>query len=238
MLTDEGPILVHNCLFGQGWKGLIEYAKGYGVTLTGERSQAVVKAYREEYRQVRNLWYACGDASIMAVENPGVWYDAGDKLSLIKHKSFLWMKLPSGRLLAWSNPVVEEREAPWLEKHLVGYDDDGEEVYEERPAMRKVVVVESIETKTRKFMRHPLIGSSIFQSGVQGTAADILAEGALEVEAAGYDPVLLAHDECLSLVPEGWGDLQEYGQLLCAQAEWRKDLPLAFEAYRAKRFKK
>lgn len=230
---------VLGCLFGQGWRGLITYALQYDVVLEPEHSQEIVKSYRREYEKVRNLWYACGDASIDAVRNPGTWFSAGDKLELICHKNFLWMRLPSGRYLAWSRPKIETREAPWMEKFFVGYDEEtGEEMYEDRQAMRDVVTVESIETRTRKYVRHPLIGSSIFQSAVQGTAADILAEGTLEVEAAGYTPVLLAHDECLSIVPEGWGDEDEYGRLLCTAAPWREDLPLAYEAYRAKRFRK
>lgn len=229
---------VLGCLFGQGWRGLISYAEGYGVHLTDDRSQAVVKAYREEYRKVRDLWYACGDASIAAVKNPGVWFAAGTKLSLICHRNFLWLKLPSGRLLAWSRPRVEEREAPWMEKHFVGFDDEGEKLFEERPAMREVVTVESIETKTRLYVRHPLIGSSIFQSATQGAAADVLFEGVEHTEAAGYETVLLAHDENMALVPEGRGDPDEFGRLMCTPAEWREDLPLAYEAYRSKRFRK
>ena len=239
VLTDAGVVIAHNCLFGQGWRGLIAYAEGHGVHLTEERSQVVVKAYREEYRKVRDLWYDCGDASIAAVKNPGVWFAAGTKLSLICHRNFLWMKLPSGRLLAWSRPRVEEREAPWLEKHFVGFDDEGDAVFEHRPAMREVVTVESIETKTRLYVRHPLIGSSIFQSATQGAAADVLFEGVLEIDSTGlYEPVLLAHDEALSLVPEGKGDLDEYGRLLCTPKDWRADLPLAYEAYRDRRFRK
>lgn len=238
VLTNEGPVIAHNCLFGQGWRGLISYAEGYGVHLTDDRSQAVVKAYREEYRKVRDLWYACGDASIAAVKNPGVWFAAGTKLSLICHRNFLWLKLPSGRLLAWSRPRVEEREAPWMEKHFVGFDDEGEKLFEERPAMREVVTVESIETKTRLYVRHPLIGSSIFQSATQGAAADVLFEGVEHTEAAGYETVLLAHDENMALVPEGRGDPDEFGRLMCTPAEWREDLPLAYEAYRSKRFRK
>lgn len=238
VLTDAGPVVAHNCLFGQGWRGLIAYAEGYGVRLTDDRSQAVVKAYREEYRKVRDLWYDCGDASIAAVKNPGVWFAAGTKLSLICHRNFLWLKLPSGRLLAWSRPRVEEREAPWLERHFVGFDDEGDAVFEHRPAMREVVTVESIETKTRLYVRHPLIGSSIFQSAVQGSAADVLFEGVEHTEAAGYETVLLAHDENMALVPEGWGDPDEFGRLMCTPAEWREDLPLAYEAWRGKRFRK
>lgn len=225
-------------LFGQGPNGLVEYAKTYGVTLTPERSKEVVKLYRQEYNKVVKLWYACGDASVDAVQNPGTWFDAGDKLSLICHKKFLWMRLPSGRLVAWASPIVEMKLVPWTETVVVGRKEDGTPLKEERPVYREVVTVESIETKTRQWCRHPLIGSSIFQTGVQGTAADILAEGAEFVDAAGYPVVLLAHDEILSCVENGFGDPDEFGRLMCQVTDWRRDLPLAYEAWAGDRYRK
>ena len=216
---------VLGCLFGQGPDGLIEYAKGYGVTLTKERSKEVVDAYRAEYAKVKALWYECGDAAINATRNPGQWFEAGDKLSLCCHKGFLWMKLPSGRLISWARPEVEMQQVPWVNKDGVR-------------EMRPVVTVESIDTYTRQFCRHKLIGSSIFQSAVQGTARDILAHAVLKVEPAGYPVVLMAHDELMALVPEGFGDAEKFGRLMCEQAVWCKDLPLSFEAWRGKRFKK
>lgn len=219
---------VLGCLFGLGANGLIEYAKGYGVTLTPERSKEVVDAYRAEYAKVKALWYACGNAAINAVRNPGQWFEAGDKLSLICHRNFLWMKLPSGRLISWSRPEVEMQEVPWAAP-------GGESLLCEK---RPVVTVESIDTYTRQFCRHKLIGSSIFQSAVQGTARDVIAQGLMNVEAAGYPVVLMAHDELMAVVPEGTKDADEFGRLMCKPAEWFQDLPLSYEAWRGKRFKK
>lgn len=225
---------VLGCLFGQGPDGLIEYSKGYGVTLTPPRAKEVVDAYRVEYAKVRSLWYACGNAAIDATRNPGQWFDAGAKLRVMSHRNFLWMKLPSGRLISWSRPEVEMQEAPWKEQvkdPLTG------EMYEV-PAMRPVVTVESIDTYTRQFCRHKLIGSSIFQSAVQGTARDVLAQGLMNVEQAGYPVVLMAHDELMALVREGAGDPDEFGRLMCAPAPWFADLPLSYEAWRGRRFRK
>ena len=225
-------------LFGQGWRGLVEYAKTYGVLLSDEKAQEAVRLYREEYARVRSLWYACGRASIDAVNTPGHWFAAGDKLSLCCHRNFLWMKLPSGRLLAWARPRVEERLAPWTDDVVLGTAEDGEPIIDKRPVYRPVVTVESVETKTRKYMRHPLIGSSIFQSGVQGTAADLLLCGVQNTEAAGYPTVLLAHDENMALVPKGWGSVEEFGGLMIQQRPWYSDLPLAYEGWVGERFRK
>lgn len=225
-------------IFGLGAKGLVAYAEQYGVSMSLEEAEAAVKGFRQAYRQVRDCWYDCGDASIAAVRNPGMWIEINERLSMICHRNFLWLKLPSGRLICWSRPKIEMKQAPWMEKFWIGYDADGQDVYGERPAWKEVVTVESIDTKTRIYKRHPLIGSSIFQSSVQGAAADVLTEGTFHTEEVGYSTVMLTHDENTALVPEGWGDPDEFGQLLCTPKPWRLELPLSYEAYRAKRFRK
>lgn len=225
-------------IFGLGAKGLVAYAEQYNVQMSLPEAEAAIKGFRLAYRQVRDCWYDCGDASIAAVRNPGMWIEINERLSMICHKNFLWLKLPSGRLICWSRPKVELKQVPWMEKFWVGYDKDGQDIYGERPAWKEVVTVESIDTKTRLYKRHPLIGSSIFQSAVQGAAADVLTEGTFHTEEVGYSTVMLTHDENTALVPEGWGDPDEFGQLLCTPKPWRLELPLSYEAYRAKRFRK
>src|SRR5690606_31882602 len=74
------PVIL-GCMFGQGWRGLIDYAKGYGVTLTDEEAQRAVDAYREDYKPVQRMWYACGDAAIEAVLNPGAKIKVGKYLT-------------------------------------------------------------------------------------------------------------------------------------------------------------
>jgi DNA polymerase len=210
---------VLGCMFGQGAKGLVEYAKGYGVELTEERSQEIVDAYRGEYGRVRSLWYGCGDAILDAVRNPGVQVTAGPYLKFSVLKNFLWMKLPSNRVICWFAPQVEMLDTPWGEQ---------------RPG----VTVMGVDRFTRKWSRQKLIGSSVYQSAVQGSARDLMADALLRLEAAGYPVVLLVHDEFLSLVPEGHGNEQEFRDILCQGPEWAKGLPLAAESWRGVRFKK
>lgn len=213
----KAPIL--GGMFGQGWYGLIDYAAGIGVTLTPKQSKEAINAYREEYYKVKQTWYKCGDAAVEAVRNPGVWIHAGEKLTLAYHKKFLWMRLPSGRLICWYDPRIEVRRTPW------GEDKDS-------------VTVMGTNSVTKQWERDVLIGSSIYQSAVQGTARDLQINGVMNVEDAGYPVVLLVHDEQLSLVPEGFGSVEEYGTLMCKPTTWGSDIPLAYEGWRGLRFAK
>lgn len=234
---DTKPVILGG-IFGLGAEGLVDYADKMGVKMTLEFARDAIKVLRADYHMVKQCWYDCGNAALDAVRNPGQWQAAGEKLSMIFHRGFLWMKLPSGRLISWANPLVENLPAPWTETFLVGWDANGEEIWGEQQAMRDVVTVEAVDTYTRQWGRHKLIGSSIFQSAVQGTARDVLASGILYVEEAGYSVRMLVHDELLALVRKGEGDPEEFGKLMCKPRDWFKDLPLAYEAWRGIRFRK
>ena len=205
-------------MFGQGWKGLIEYALTYGVTLDEERSRFLIDTYRAQYPKVQQMWWDCGDALINAVKAPGAVIEV-NKVSITCRNDYLWMKLPSNRVIAWYQPRVGMQDTPWGSKRLG-------------------VTVMGVNQVTRKFERQKLIGSSAFQSAVQGTARDLLVHGMANVERAGYPPVLSVHDEVLALVPEGFGSEEEFGNLLCTPPAWASDLPLAYEAWRGIRFRK
>jgi DNA polymerase len=208
-------------MFGQGWKGLIEFAEGYGVELSEERSQAIVAAYREEYSELPKTWYACGDAMLQACRAPGAIVQVG-KLQFVVREKFLKLKLPSERVLYWYDPKIEERETPW-------------------GAMRDAVVTWSVNSVTRKWERRALIGSSAFQSAVQGTARDLLVHGVKNLEQADYGVVLRVHDEALAEVDliEDTTTLEaEFCRLLCQAPSWAAGLPLTAEAWTGERFRK
>jgi DNA polymerase len=222
-------------VFGLGARGLVMYAEQYGVKMSLLEAKRAVRAFRRAYRRVRDTWYECSDAMIAATENPGVWFEAGAKFRFFVHRDVLWMQLPSGRVIAWLRPRLDQEIMVYEQDTWEGDVIVGTEVIRK---LVPVVTVESVDTKTRQWCRHPLIGSSAFQSGVQGTARDLLACGLLNVEAAGYPVVLMAHDELMACVRKGWGDPEEFGRLMCKPEPWFHDLPLAFEAWRDNRFRK
>lgn len=224
-------------IFGLGHKGLVDYAQRYSVNMSLEEAKVAIQALRSDYNKLAALWYRCGDAALEAVHQPGVWFDAGAKLKLMCHRNFLWMKLPSGRLICWAQPRIENRQVPWT-KTVQVQTADGDRIDVEEPVYRDCVTVCEVDSYTRKWKRHPLIGSSIFQSGVQATARDLLMNGMCNLEDAGYTVILRVHDELLCHVPENFGSPEEMGQLMCKAPDWAAGLPLNFEAWTGARFHK
>jgi DNA polymerase len=212
---------VLGAMFGQGAKGLVKYAEGMGVKLTENQAKNAVDNYRMSYAKVKNLWAACEKAAIDAVENPGNPFAAGSKIVLKSDGRALWMRLPSGRLICWQRPQLELLTTPW------GTNKRG-------------VTVHSQNTYSRQWTRNPLIGSSIFQSAVQGTARDFLAVAMLNLEMAGYLIVNSVHDEVLLLVEEQNGEsaLDDVVRIMTTPPTWAPDFPLAAEGWHGKRYRK
>ena len=212
---------VLGCMFGQGSKGLVDYAKGMGVIMSLAQSQEAVDNYRSSYPKVKALWGLCETAAIDAVQNPGTPFNAGNKIVIKADNRALWLRLPSGRLICWQLPELKEVVTPWGQEKLA-------------------VTVMSMNTYTRKWCRNALIGSSIFQSATQGTARDFLAFSMLSLDKAGYTIVNSIHDEVLLLVDEERRDvaLDDVINIMTTPPSWAPNFPLAAEGWVGDRYRK
>lgn len=212
---------VLGAMFGQGAKGLVKYAAGMGVILTEDEAKKQVDNYRSSYAKVKALWASCEEAATCAVDDPGKAYLAGQNIVLKVAKECLWMKLPSNRLICWQRPEMEEVTTPW-------------------GATKYGVTVHSLNTYTRAWTRNQLIGSSIFQSAVQGTARDFLAYAMLNLDKQGYEIINSIHDEVLLLVDEADAEesLKKVTDIMVTPPSWAPDFPLAAEGWTGKRYRK
>jgi DNA polymerase len=208
-------------MFGQGAKGLVKYAEGMGVKITETQAKSAVDNYRTSYAKVKNLWTLCETAAIDAVQNPGTAFSAGHKIKMKLAKQALWMQLPSGRLICWQRPQLELLTTPW-------------------GSQKMGVTIHSQNTYTRQWSRNTLIGSSIFQSAVQGTARDFLANAMLKLELHGYEVINSIHDEVLLLGDEDTAEdsFKRVLDIMITPPKWAPDFPLAAEGWVSKRYKK
>jgi DNA polymerase len=213
---------VLGAMFGQGAKGLVKYAEGMGVKITETQAKSAVDNYRTSYAKVKNLWALCEIAAIDAVQNPGKGFFAGEKIKIKCAKNALWMQLPSGRLICWQRPQLELLTTPW-------------------GSQKMGVTIHSQNTYTRQWSRNALIGSSIFQSAVQGTARDFLANAMLNLELNGYEVINSIHDEVLLLADEDGAEEaleNDVMHIMTNPPKWAPDFPLAAEGWVSKRYKK
>ena len=81
-------------------------------------------------------------------------------------------------------------------------------------------------------------GGRWVENAVSGFCRDLLANAMLNLEAAGYPIVLSVHDEVVAEVPEGFGSVSEFEEIMCWLPDWAEGLPVKAEGWRAKRFQK
>ncbi len=181
--------------------------------------KGVVKLYRNKYRKVKNLWYEMNDAAIEAVDNKGKKvYCADRKLYYKMEQRWLYCYLPSGRRIAYVEPVVRSvhkwgQFIPTLT--YMGYD-----------------------SFLRKWTRMETFGGKLLENAAQAITADIIDYGMEQANEAGYEIIFPVHDEAIAEVDENFGSLKEYEKILAKTEPWARGLPVVAEAWEGPRYKK
>jgi len=196
--------------FQGGGKAFVKMAGNYGVDIDLDRGEEIKTDWRRDNPMIVRMWYAIEEAAIAAVANPGKMYKT-NKLYFKVKGDFLYMRLPSGRRLAYYKPEIDHNDKL---THL------------------------GVDTYTRRWGRWPTYGGKLTENAVQGTARDIMVHGMFNLEAAGYPIIGTVHDEIMMETPIGFGSLHESAELMCDLPDWAEGLPITAGGFRAHRYKK
>jgi DNA polymerase len=196
------------------------YAGGLGAwrkfepdRFTDDEVRAFCRDWRAAHSNIKKYWSRLDRAAWTAVQQRGRVVRCG--LVVFKSTStFLQLKLPSGRNLSYPQPRV------------IGDSREQRVVFTDNAAGQFTDC------------RHGkgAYGGLWTQNVVSGIARDLLAEGMLRIEAAGYRIVLHVHDEIVCEVPEGFGSTEEFVRLMTRKPAWALDLPIAAEAWTGTRY--
>lgn len=205
--------------YGMGAKKFVHTAKGYGVELTESRAEEVKTFWRDSNARIVRFWKALESAAIEAVESPGRRVPVGKYILFRMAGSFLWCRLPSGRVLCYPYPKIIDKAVPW-------------------GGTKPAIAFKGVDSITKKWGQHDTYGGKLAENITQAVARDLLAEAMIRVEKAGFPVVLHVHDEAVCEIPEGTGDLKAFGQLMSETPAWAKGLPVKAEGWIGKRYRK
>ncbi len=193
--------------FGLGWKGLIAYAEGFGVELSEDEARHLITVFRESYHEIPSMWYWLVDACSDVIRGQGTCTGFG--VHITRNHDFMFIELPSGRKLAYFQPLIIKRAPPWevtkVEESKARREAQllaGEKVETLYVAkLKDTISYMGMDQYTKKWGRIPTTGGKLTENIVQAFARDILGVW-LQRVAPRYDIVLHVHDELGVVVDE------------------------------------
>ena len=220
------PVVKHGVNGHLRQKGKIaELALGYGgsvgalksmgaleMGLTEDELQPLVDSWRESNPRIVQFWYNVQSAAMKAAE--------GEPQTLGKFKFFrksgiLFVRLPSGRCIAYVKPEIRENRFG-------------------KPCLTYM----GLDQQSKQWTRLETFGGKLTENLVQAVARDCLAESMIRLEQRGYRIVFHVHDEVIIDAPQGFGSADEVAAIMGEPIPWARGLPLKAEGYETPFYKK
>ena len=211
--------------------------------------------WRNLHPNVKQGWKDTIEAAKLAVLNPGQAYAIPNrKLIFMVKGNWLYMRLPSGRKLAYYKPELHQKtpkdkwgsalkETQEIEDELPGLETISVEqwaqaAYIDNGTKYLNLTYMGVDSRTRQWVREGTYGGKLVENAVQASSRDLLVNGMFKMEAAGYPIIMTVHDEIVAEVMEEFGSLHEAERIMCDIPAWAAGMPMAAEGFRAKRYRK
>jgi DNA polymerase len=210
-----GKTLVLGAGYQMGWYKFRETVlSNTGIFLTQAEARRAIDVYRETFDRIPQLWREMNRAAIAAVKLPGTATHVG-RIKFRREGKWLRMRLPSGRCIWYSQPLIEP-------------DKFGGEM----------LTYMGVNPKTKKWERGQTYGGRLTENAVQGLCRDLLVHSMLALEREDYQPIALVHDEIIC-EPGAWhGSIGEQLEIMCDLPDWARGFPLSAKGNRGLRYVK
>jgi DNA polymerase len=254
-------VLVHNCGY-QGSVGALIKMGALKQGLKEEDLPEIIRQWREANPAITKMWRDIDLASKSAIKNPSKVFTFGRGCSFFTAKTagmnYLFLKLPSGRKIAYPQPELVpvlywqeekiqkiEQEQPDGTKKIITKVLKGAHKKIFNPTPKQIDTIRSKYPKAKlgeaitifskikdsqQWGRVSVYAGSFCNNQIQGIAGDFMALGALNAEAAGYQVYSLIHDEILGAYePEKGQSPEGLEALMTKLPDWADGMPLAAE---------
>lgn len=207
-------------------KGKIaELALGYGgsvgaltamgaiqMGLSEEELQPLVNAWRETNPNIVSLWWDVDKAVKTSIKGRTTTSVYG--IQFIYQSGILFIKLPSGRKLAYVKPRIGENR---FGGESVNYEGVG---------------------TTKKWERIESYGPKFVENIVQAISRDILSEAMIRLDIQGYEIAMHVHDEIIIEIQNEKSSVEEVCKIMSQTPAWAKGLLLDADGFESEFYKK
>ena len=194
------------------WSRAVKRKKTYGLE---ERvwtvCHALVLMWRAAHPAICAFWAELDQSCRMATKVPNKEYKVGPHLSVDRQGNWLRIRLPSGRYLNYPAPRGDEYTSSYM----------------------------GIDPYTRQWCRISTYSGKQAQNIAEGVGADILGDGMLAADEAGFNPILSVHDEAITEpLNDDRFSSESLSRLLVQSSLWADGMPLAAEGFSGYRYRK
>lgn len=197
-----------------GYGGSVGALKAMGAIdmgLAEEELQPLVNAWRSANPHIVRFWWEVDRAAKKAVRERSSETTHGIRFEY--QSAMLFIRLPSGRRLAYVKPRIEENR---FGSESVTYEGVGE---------------------TKKWERIESYGAKFVENIVQATSRDILCDAMRRLDAMGLNIVMHIHDEVVIEAPPD-ASVEDVCKLMGDTPPWAQGLLLRADGYECKFYKK
>jgi DNA polymerase len=227
---DLGKVCTLALGFGMGVLKLAAKGEEYGIFMTLKEWYRAHSKWRAANGSIVQYWRDLQDAAYEVVRaGPGARVRVG-RVALAMQAGCLSLVLPSGRPIRYWRPEVVT-----ATKKLKVVDEEG--VVSEFEVTGDELRYYAPGPDGASMVLESTYGGKLAENATQGTARELLAEALLRLDAAGHEVVLHVHDSVASEVDDGAGDAAAYGAEVARVPHWAAGLPVAADAYLARRFR-
>jgi DNA polymerase len=169
--------------------------------LTEPELKPLVDAWRNANPNVVNYWYTLSNAAFKAVRTrQAVNLNFGIQFKV--ENGILFMRLPSGRRLAYVNPHIKMNKNGYDELHYMGWE-------------------------LGNWISVSTWGGKLLENLVQATSRDILLEAMERIDKKGFKTILHCHDEVVIEVPNNSHfTIDQLNDIMSIRPKWSSGLPL------------
>ena len=199
-----------------GYGGGVSALKRMGADklgLTDAELEEIKQSWRKASPRIVRLWSDFESAALEAVrERSTVSLQHGIKLEC--RSGILFIRLPSGRSLAYVKPRIEYEES---------FDREGLTYY---------------GRDVGGWGKQRTYGGRLVENAIQAIARDCLAVAMTRLEAAGYPIVMHIHDEVVVETPRSVDCLADVCEIMSKPVDWAPGLVLTADGYTTNYYKK
>lgn len=200
----------------QGSLGALQAMGAADMGLTETEMKNLVQQWRNANPNIVKLWYQTEDNVMKAINSPGAIVKGPRGVEFQMIHDTLFIKLPSGRRLAYKNVRIVEG------------------------TYKSEIIYDGKDQTTGRWSKVKTYGGKLVENITQAVARDCLGAALMELYKAGYMATFHVHDEVVVEVPIEIKDraMGEIKRLMALKLPWTKGLILTADAFETKYYMK